>query len=365
MPITVVCSAPVRYDSEQKKYIACGRKLKVADKLAGRRVKCPDCGGAVEVPSGKTPTANASSSATADKTDQSTDDDWLTLEADDAIVTPQESPPKKKSSKEKRAKQTSAAKKFPRSGEPTESTSQSEAPQSATSPTRASPFDSSRQSAPPSEMKPCPGCGVDMPLHGVLCENCGYHNLLDRRFEKLGDTEAEVLVTGFRRWLGKRLTSGESADTMISLAPWCLAAFVLAVSILFFLMLRWPGLAIAVTPWLVLFGGGWLGFWPRNPWEWVLAWGRKFGWRNWTPALPKVKMLDLRKADINDAALIARDDLAGFGAIDLEGTPITDAGLAHLIEYRNLGFIILKKTKVSEDGLYQTEQRMPNSWFWY
>jgi uncharacterized Zn finger protein (UPF0148 family) len=356
----VRCTNILRYDPQQGKYLRCNHEFKLADELAGKSVKCPQCGQTVEVavaqvappeeppPVRIEPIAKTSAPQNRGPSREDRPQAWEAspdypevLDEDDEfrLLAPVELPPRE-----------SIAPPPPAPPEAPKSTSSS--------------IPGMREEVLPGDQKAsCPGCGKPLMTRTVICPSCGYHKGLNRRvddFQESGDDDDKP--TGFERWLRKQLADGDDPGAIRSVL---IIAGLILVGLGAMLFLTIGHLVwILVGAAGVVAAGAWLGWWKLDPWQWLMFANRMIGWRQPMPPFPHRKVLDLRNMAIGDEELAALKNLSEFDVIDLEGAPVTDHGLPALYDYRNFQFIVLKDTQVTEDGAKRLQQALPSAWIW-
>lgn len=339
MAIAVRCANIVRFDPQQGKYIHCDHKFAVKDELAGRSVRCPKCGEAVQV--AEAPAAQA--------------------EAPAKPVEPAAKPPSPAAEK---ADYSDVLDDEFRLEDPVEKPAAALPVESspAAKPQAPAPEPEVAREAAVEEKAPCPGCGRPLSVQSMICTSCGYHKALQRRVDEFVEEDEGPLTTGFERWLRRQLVAGDDPGALRSVMI-VVGLLLLAGGACLFLIighLIWILVAAAG----IVAAGAWMGWWRLDPWQALLFVNRTIGWRTPAPPFARRQVLDLRDMGLNDEELANLQNLADFDVIDLEGTPITDQGLHALYDHRNLRYIVLRDTQTSEEGVAGLQRALPKASIW-
>lgn len=308
MAIQVQCVNIVRYDPATGRYVYCNKVLSVDESKIGTTIRCPHCGGKVDVlpPAREKPPA---------------DEALLDVDVD---------------------------------AEPAPAVWAGATP--AARPTVEE------------DLVPCINCHAPIPEETRVCPSCGHEQppedregpvgfelwLRDQLYEEA--TPGQVLGIAVVLLL---LSSSVCLTAGVILygraALWCLSPLVLVTLI---------ALALVILskrphePWGVAIRRG------SHPWNMLLTLARLWGWRTvrW-PFEPRAVLVK-RGADFGDEQLLAIEDLDQYEVMDLEGTAISDRALRRLRRAKQLRFLIVRDTQVTDEGVEWLQYKRRRMWIW-
>lgn len=352
----------------------CGKKFSAWDDLVGKAVKCPKCqqemmvpGGDAEMPGAPPPppTKPASNpmSLEGDGFDLSVPPHSsaapVTLGADDLVEPPMSGAYEPLPSA---AKDDSFALPMPSVG-----TSKQAAPSTTETEDDLDDVDDLPFA--------CPSCNQAMPPNEDLCDNCGYHRILQKKLDLSDGINKPDKSTGFERVFRGQLEDADSAQKMLVALK---IAGAVAILVMLFICgwVGWVFAAIAVIGYLIyrkqLGGKTVTGDSEVNRdafssalWMMMLSIQRVIGWRQMAWPFPTTKALILHDSTFTDTDLAELQELADYQTLDLEGTQVSNEGLKKLQSMKELQYIVLLNTNVSAGGVQKLQQAIPNAWVWF
>ena len=322
MPIKVQCKrAVVDPDTQQRR--PCGHAFKVADSLAGKVIRCPECKQGIQVADPTKPPAP--------KTNQPT----AKVESLDPL----------------------AAKQGIMEQAVTTGSSQYQ------------------------KVKVCPGCGK--PLAGNSCRSCGYkiNKPNDQAIERIKPklcgmqlwlcrtirqalpVKAMVLVMHLAMVLIVLLIGGSSIMGMttqnLSVSAGLALLFIVSVAAVIYLALAFKSYQFLMQP------GAQLAWFQKPFWNLVLSLARSKNWRDYDASLSNRVVVKADDPQTGNQDIFDLPDIRRAQVLDLENTLITDAGLRSLYQLKNLECLVLRNTDVTAEEVYRFQQAFPSVWIWF
>lgn len=103
----------------------------------------------------------------------------------------------------------------------------------------------------------------------------------------------------------------------------------------------------------------------RPFWYLILVFARAGNWTQYDSRLKDRIVIDVRGHAFGDRDLLELDKLPVAQVLDAEGTSLTDSGLALLHGMKNLRCLVVRKTHVTREGVFRLQQAIPRCWIWY
>lgn len=322
MPIKVQCKRAV-VDPETNQRRACGNAFKVADSLAGKVIRCPQCKQGIQV-------------------------------ADPSKV-------------------------------PATETNRPNAPVESMAPMAAKQgvMDQEVTQASSGQYRKvavCSECGK--PVSGAVCRSCGYRQ--NRPSDQSID-QIKPQPCGMQLWLCQTISQALPVKMMVLVIHFAMLAFALLVGVSTIIgmtnqsvsIIAGLALLMLVMMFLIVYlaftfksyqflmqPGAQLAWFQKPLWNMVLGVARGKNWRDYDSRLSNRVVVTADDPQLGDADVFELPEIRRAQVLDLEGTLLTDAGLKSLYLLKNLECLVLRKTQVTAAEVYRFQQAFPSVWIW-
>jgi RNA polymerase subunit RPABC4/transcription elongation factor Spt4 len=214
----------------------------------------------------------------------------------------------------------------------------------------------------------CPNCHGLLGTSADLCTLCGYHFGLKRTLT--AEEEPDEQDLGLRRAM-RRSLNDDASLVHVSILAHVTLVVIAGFFYIQFTILRWVliPLFIGYVAFRVadLLGRGrYIRRAERFVWLRLLQLIRAIGWRDPRRPSKRLKVMQATGGSFDDEKMLAAEPkLAGFDAIDLNGSAISDDGLAALFGKPNLRYIVLLNTKISYESVIRLQRNHQDAWIWW
>ena len=322
MPIKVQCKrAVVDPDTEQRR--PCGHAFRVADSLAGKVIRCPQCKQGVQVADPtKTP---------AKKTKRPT----ATVESMAPLATKQGIMEQETTKASQQYQKVSVC----------------------------------NECGKPVAGDVCKSCGhrknkpTSQSIDQIKPNLCGMQRWLCQTIRQALPVKAMVLVMHLAMLVITLLVGGSTILGMttqnVSIVSGILLLAVLTAALVVYLAFTFKSYQFLIQP------GAELAWFQKPFWNFVLTLARSKNWRDYDSTLSNRVVVKADDPKTSDTDIFDLPQIRHAQVVDLENTLITDAGLKSLYSLKNLQCLVLRNTQVTPAEVYRFQQAFPNVWIWY
>ena len=322
MPINVQCKrAIVDPTTEQRR--PCGHAFKVADSLAGKVIRCPQCKQGIQV--------------------------------DDPTKSP--------------------AKKSKRPAAPVESMAPLATQQGIMD------QETTKASGQYQKVRVCNQCGK--PVASNVCKSCGHRN---NKFTNQSIEKIKPKLCGMQLWFSQTIQQALPIKVMVLVMHLAMLVIVLLVGGSTIIGMTTQNVSVTaglVILLMVAFGlivylaftfksyqfliqpGAELAWFQKPFWSFILTLARSKNWRDYDAKLSNRVVVKADNPQTSDADVLDLPQIRQAQVLDLENTLVTDAGLQSLHILKNLRCLVLRNTQVTPAEVYRFQQAFPKVWIWY